>query len=175
MPAALTSVFRPVLADVPPDIGIDAILADVQDDGVSAPASDVDGLRSVVVRAEQDGVELSVVVLAANPVRDSQLRDIATEVGKQEGGTVLVLSPSWVGTYSDTLSRVTVEDAQDKAYTGNAVASADNFLGAITRPDPPYGLITAALVLLVGGVAAVSLWARSRRSAATVDGDVDAR
>lgn len=174
MPAALTSAFRPVLADVPPDIGIDAILVDVGDDRVSAPASDVDGLRSVVDRAERDGIQLSVVALAENPARDSQLRDIATEVGHQEGGTVLVLSPSWVGTYSDTLSRVTVEDAQDKAYTGNAVASADNFLGAITQPDPPYGLITAALVVLVGGVAAVGFWVRSRRSAATVDGKIDA-
>ncbi|MFD4180373.1 DUF6676 family protein [Rhodococcus sp. NPDC058514] len=168
-------MFLPVLADVPPDVSIDEILTDLADDGVSAPAGDVDGLKGVVARAERDGVELSVVVLAENPFRDSQLRDIATEVGQQEGGTVLVLSPSWVGTYSDTLSRVTVEDAQDKAYTGNAVASADNFLGAITRPDPPYGLITAALVLLVGGVAAVSYWVRSRRSSDPVDRDVDAR
>ncbi|MFC7450370.1 DUF6676 family protein [Rhodococcus daqingensis] len=175
MPAALTSAFHPVLADVPPDVSVDTILTDVRDDGVSAPAGDVDGLTGVVARAEREGIELSIVVLAENPVRDSQLRDIATEVGRQEGGTVLVLSPSWVGTYSDTLSRVTVEDAQDKAYTGNAVASADNFVGAITRPDPPYGLITAALVLLVGGVAAVGLWRRSRRSVDAIDGDLERR
>lgn len=175
MPAALTFAFLPAHADIPPDVSIDAILADLRDDGVSAPASDVDGLKSIVARAEGDGIELSIVVLAENPARDSQLRDIATDVGQQEGGTVLVLSPSWVGTYTDTLSRATVEDAQDGAYTGQAVDSAENFLDRIAQPEPPYGLITAALVLIVGGVAAASYFLRSRRVSDEVKRDIDPR
>ncbi|TQF66476.1 hypothetical protein FK531_18450 [Rhodococcus spelaei] len=162
MPAALTA-FLPAPADIPPEVNIDTIVADLADDGVSAPAGDVSGLEAVVDRAREDGIKLSVVVLKDNPGRDSQLRDIATEVGKHEGGTVLVLSPNWVGTYSDALSRVSVEDAQDKAYTGNAVDSANQFLDEIGRPEAPYGLITVGLVVVVGGAAAATWFVRARR------------
>ncbi|MFC9790726.1 DUF6676 family protein [Rhodococcus sp. NPDC127528] len=163
MPAAFIA-FRPAHADIPPEVNIDTVVADLSDDGVSAPAADVPGLVAVVDRAREDGIKLSVVVLKDNPGRDSQLRDVATEVGKHEGGTVLVLSPNWVGTYSDALSRVSVEDAQDKAYTGNAVDSANQFLDEIVRPEAPYGLITVGLVVIVGGAAAATWFVRSRRT-----------
>ncbi|GAA4487665.1 hypothetical protein GCM10023094_46400 [Rhodococcus olei] len=163
MPAAHSIVFHPAPADIPPSVDIDTVLADLADDGVSAPADDVAALQAVVARANDEGVDLRIVVLAENPARDSQLRDIATEVGVHDGGTVLVLSPNWVGTYSDSLSRVTVEDAQDRAYTGNAVDSANQFLDAVVEPEAPYGLITAGLVVVVGGAAAVTWAVRSRR------------
>lgn len=163
MPAAHSIVFHPAPADIPPSVDIDTVLADLADDGVAAPADDVAALQVVVARANDEGVDLRIVVLAENPARDSQLRDIATEVGVHDGGTVLVLSPNWVGTYSDSLSRVTVEDAQDRAYTGNAVDSANQFLDAVVEPEAPYGLITAGLVVVVGGAAAATWAVRSRR------------
>ncbi|MGW0042093.1 Rv1476 family membrane protein [Rhodococcus sp. NPDC003348] len=163
MPAAHTIAFLPAPADIPPGVDIDTVLADLADDGVSAPSGDVAGLQAVVARAQEHGLNLRVVVLAENPGRDSQLRDIATEVGVHDGGTVLVLSPSWVGTYSDSLPRVSVEDAQDRAYTGNAVDSANQFLDTVIQPDAPYGLITIALVLVVGGGAAATWMLRTRR------------
>ncbi|MFD1813824.1 DUF6676 family protein [Rhodococcus gannanensis] len=165
MPVSHTIAFLPAPADIPAGVDIDTVVADVQDDGVSAPADDVAGLQAVVARAETEGITLRIVVLEENPGRDSQLRDIATDVGTQEGGTVLVLSPSWVGTYSDSLPRVAVEDAQDHAYTGDAVDSANQFLDAVIEPDAPYGLITAGIVLVVGAAAAVVWSLRSRRSA----------
>lgn len=164
MPAAHT-MFLPAHADIPPSVDLDTVLADLADDGVSAPAGEISGLEAVVARAQENGVELKVVVLDENPGRDSQLRDIATEVGVADGGTVLVLSPSWVGTYSDSLARVTVEDAQDHAYTGDAVDSANAFVDAVLRPDPPYGLITVGLVAVVAVGAGVTWLVRSRRGA----------
>jgi len=166
MPVSHTIAFLPAPADIPNSVDIDTILADLQDDGVSAPADDVAGLQDVVARADREGITLRVVVLDENPGRDSQLRDIATDVGEQQGGTVLVLSPNWVGTSSDALPRVAVEDAQDHAYTGNAVASANQFLDAVVEPDAPYGLITVGLLLVVGAGAAVTWRLRSRRAAA---------
>lgn len=163
MPAAHSIAFHPAPADLPPSVDLDTVLADVADDGVSAPAADVTGLQAVVARARDEGIELRIVVLAENPPLDSQLRDVATEVGLRDGGTVLALSPNWVGTYSDALPRVTVEDAQDHAYTGNAVDSANQFLDAVVAPEVPYGLITGALVVVVGAAAAATWVLRTRR------------
>ncbi|MFD4292450.1 DUF6676 family protein [Rhodococcus sp. NPDC058505] len=163
MPAAHTVAFLPAPADIPPGVDIDTIRADLSDDGVSAPSADVAELQDVVARAGEHDLTLRIVVLDRNPGRDEQLRDIATEIGTEDGGTVLVLSPNWVGTYSDSLARVTIEDAQDHAYTGKAVDSANQFLDEVIRPDAPYGLITIGLVLVVGGGAAATWLLRTRR------------
>lgn len=167
MPAPIAPARLPFVAKVPDNVSVDAVLADLSDDGVSAPAADVDGLRDVVARAHEHGIDLSVVVLEQDPPRAEQLRDLATEVGQVEGGTVLVLGPSAPGTYSDTLSRVVLEGAQDRTYTGNAVESANNFLDDVTGPHVSWGLITALLVLVVALVGGVSYVAKVRRGPAT--------
>lgn len=134
-----------------------AVQADVRDDGVSAPAADVEGLRQVVSDARQGGVDLKVVVLPQNPGIDTPLRDIATEVGQANpGATVLALSPSFAGTYSPTIDRVTLEAGQDVAKTGNPVLSAKNFVDEISTPDFPWMTLTIVLVLGVAGAAALT-------------------
>lgn len=143
-----------------------AVQADVRDDGVSAPAADVDALRQVVSDARQEGVDLKIVVLPRNPGIDTPLRDIATEVGQANpGSTVLALSPSFAGTYSPTIDRVTLEAGQDVAKTGNPVLSSQNFVGQITTPDFPWMALTIVLVLGVaaGAVATRMLQVRSKR------------
>lgn len=85
----------PLSTDLPEDIDVSDVVADVSDDGVSAPSDEASELAAVVDRAAEHGIKLSIVVLDEDPGRDSQLRDLATEVGTEEGGTVLVLSPSW--------------------------------------------------------------------------------
>ncbi|GAB5898722.1 hypothetical protein OKHIL_45310 [Mycolicibacterium mageritense] len=147
-----------------------AVQADVRDDGVSAPAADVDALRQVVSDARQEGIDLKIIVLPKNPVIDTPLRDIATEVGQANpGATVLAISPSFAGTYSPTIDRVTLEAGQDMAKTGNPVQSSKNFVQQITTPDFPW---TAWTIFLVAGVAAAAVLARvlqvrSKRRAAT--------
>lgn len=163
MPAPIAPALLPFVAKVPDAVSVDAVLADLSDDGVAAPAADVDGLRDVVARAHEHGIDLSVVVLEQDPPRSEQLRDLATEVGEAEGGTVLVLGPSAPGTYSDTVSRVVLEKAQDRTYTGNAVESANNFLDEVTEPHVSWGLITAVLVLVVALVGGVSYFVKARR------------
>lgn len=157
---------------IDPAGGVDACMAavqaDVADDGVSAPAAEVEGLRQVVSDARQQGIDLKIVVVPHNTPIDTPLRDIATEVGQANpGSTVLALSPSFVGTYSPTLDRVTLEAGQDVAKTGNPVLSANNFLGEITTPDFPWTALTIVLTLGVAAAAVATrvLQVRSKRIA----------
>ncbi|WP_207390391.1 DUF6676 family protein [Rhodococcus sp. ABRD24] len=169
MPAQIAPVLLPHVAMIPDGGSVETVLADLADDGVAAPASEVDGLRDVVLRAQEHGIKLSVVVVEKDPGRPEQLRDLATEVGKVEGGTVLVLGPSAPGTYSDSVSRVVLEAGQDRTYIGDPVVSANNFLDEITEPGVSWGLITALLVVLVVLVGGVSYVAKVRRGPETVD------
>ncbi len=90
------------------------------------------------------------------------------EVGEANpGATVLALSPSFAGTYSPTIDRVTLEAGQDVAKTGNPVLSAKNFVGEISTPDFPWTALTIVLTLGVAAAAALTrvLQVRSKRIA----------
>src|SRR5262249_34016578 len=108
------------------------------------------GLAGVVADAKKEGIDLKVVVLDQSPPIDTPLRDIATQVGKANpGSTVLVVSPGWAGTYSTTYDRVTLEAGQDVAKTPDAVLSSKNFLGELTNHHFPWTPFTIVLVLAV--------------------------
>ncbi len=155
--------FVPLAAEVPPGTDIDSIVADVAESGVSAPSALRSDLQVVVQRAGEHGIDLGIVVMDKDPVHDSQLRDLATAVGTQDGGTILVLSPGQVGSFSDTVSRVTLEAGQDRTYTGNSVVGADNFVDTLVGPHTPWGLITGLILVLVMVGAAATAVAKIRR------------
>lgn len=124
--------------------------AEVRDKSVAAPPADVPGLLDVVARTHAKNIDLKIVALPNNPFIDTPLRDIATEIGKDHPeATILVISPSYAGTYSAHYDRVTLETGQDVAKTGNLVLSANNFLGELERPHFAWTELTVALVLLV--------------------------
>jgi hypothetical protein len=162
-------------ATTTPDVCMDRVLADVADDGVSAPAADpkqerqATELRQVVADARKDGIDLKVVVLPTNPPIDTPLRDIATEVGQAyPGSTVLAVSPIWAGTYSPTFDRVTLEAGQDVAKTGDPVQSTKNFVSELTTNHFPWTPFTIVVVLavIVAVVATRVLQVKSKRSTA---------
>lgn len=157
-------------ASAPPDDCMALVKIAVAADSVSAPAADVPALRQLVQEAGQDGIDLKVVDVARNPGMDTALRDVATVVGADyPESTVLVLSPTYVGSYSGQFHRAKLEAAEDVAKTGNPVVSAQNFLGELTTPDLPWTALT--VVLLVGVLAATVgtrlLQQRSKRVAAS--------
>ncbi|MUM17951.1 hypothetical protein FZI91_13915 [Mycobacterium sp. CBMA271] len=128
---------------------------DVNEDGVAAPSADVPGLKDVVAQAHAKNIDLKVIALPNNPGIDTPLRDIATEIGKDHpDSTVLVISPSFAGTYSATYDRVTLEAGQDVAKTGNPVVSANNFVNELGREHFSWTALTIVLVLLVAAVCA---------------------
>lgn len=144
------------------------VIDDVRDDGVSAsPTPENEGLPEVVAKAQQQGIDLKIVVVDENPPVDTPLRDVATEVGQAfPGSTVLVLSPSESGSFSTTFDRATLEAGQDVAEGRGAVQGSKNFLSELTTPDFPWTALT--IVVVLGVVAAVIgtrlLQIRSRRA-----------
>ena len=164
MSAPLLRIPGPALTDLPAGVSVEQVLADLADDQVAAPSQYVDDLVAEVQRAQDNGIDLSVVVLDRDPRMDSQLRDLATEVGAEDGGTVLVLSPGWVGTFSKDLDRVTLEAAQDRTYTGNPVVSTRNFVDSVLEPSPPWTLMTLLIVALVALTAGATWLAKRRRA-----------
>ena len=154
---------------IPTDVDLNHVKADVGDDGVSAPGKDVASLREVVAEARKEGIDLKIVVIDRDPPVDTPLRDIATEVGNAyPGSTVLALSPSYAGTYSSTVDRVTLEAGQDVAKTGNPVQSSENFVGEVTTPHFPWTTMTIVLVLgvMAAVIATRLLQVRGKRAAA---------
>ena len=77
-------VKSPLHVAVPSDVDLDDVLADISTDGVSAPSDDVAGLTAVVTDARERGVDLSVVVVDANPGRPSDLETWPRRSAKTE-------------------------------------------------------------------------------------------
>lgn len=160
--------FAPFATDVVAGVDVDAILADLADDGVSAPAAQVDGLRVVLANASEQGLELRVVVVEQDPALPEQLRDLATAVGKADGGTVLVLSPHMIGTNSDTVSRFVLEDAESVPRTGDTSADVQAFVDHIEQPALPWTAIASVITLIVLAVVVLGTALNVRRAKQSV-------
>ncbi|HEX7321409.1 MAG TPA: DUF6676 family protein [Mycobacterium sp.] len=151
----------------PPDECMALVKVAVAADGVSAPAADVPAMREIVQRAGQDGIDLKIVEVARNPAMDTALRDVATVVGSDyPDATVLVVSPTFVGSYSGQFHRAKLEAAEDHAKTGTPVVSAQNFVNQLMIPDLPWTALTVVLLVLVAAAAVGTrvLQQRSKRS-----------
>jgi hypothetical protein len=80
---------------------------------------------------------------------------------------VLVISPTFAGTYSRTFDRVTLEAGQDVAKVpGNPVLGSQNFVNELTTPHFPWTPFTIVVVLgvAVAAVATRILQVRAKRA-----------
>lgn len=173
----------PILTEVPNDVDLSALQADLAADGVAvlSPAhqDSVPELVRVVSEARAKGIEnFQVVVLAHDYNPDTSLRDLGTELGKQqiakgEGPmTILVMSPAQVAGYSTQLSRYQIEKGQD-GYTGrlalnNPPKAAEDFADVAHDATFPWAGFTVALVLFVAALAGVAR-VRTRRRSREID------
>lgn len=153
MTVTFASVGTPKVAEIPPEVDVHTILAHLAADHVYVPkGDDPSDLESVVAETRENGISLSVVVVPGNPSPDSSLRDLATQVGKTEHGTVLVLSDDWAGTYSDTYSRYRLEKAEDIAknrHGGHSVEATQAFVRSL-EADGTISWPVLTCVLLLG-------------------------
>lgn len=145
------------------------VRADLADNGVATPEGDDQSeLAAIVADARAKGIDLSIVVLDGNPGHDSELRDLATEVAGFQHGTVAVFSDDWIGTTSDSISRVRLEWAEDKSkFTGGKSEQAAQTLAHRLEQTPTVGWTEITIVLLAGLVLAIGglHWVKSRRAA----------
>ncbi|MGM7643669.1 Rv1476 family membrane protein [Nocardia sp. JW2] len=159
--------FAPMAVELPPNTDLGGLRADLADNHVAAPkGKDQQELAAIVAEARADGIPLSVVVVPGNPGHDSSLRDLATELGKNTEGTVAVLSDDWIGTYSDDISRVRLEWAEDVAkYRGNHPEEAVSaFVGRLEQPEGvSWGAITGVMLALTVLVIAGLYFVKARR------------
>ncbi|MCP9624732.1 Uncharacterised protein [Nocardia otitidiscaviarum] len=174
MTVSHTQAFTPALAELPPDTDLDAILRDLADNHVAAPEGrKQDGLADIAADAREHGIDLNIIVIPGNPGIEAKLRDLATEVGEQEQGTVVVFSDDWVGTWSDTYSRARLEWAEDKAkYRGPAHTeeAARIFVDRMKSEEGlSWTLITAVLVAGLVAIIAGLYVVKSRRAAGASD------
>ncbi|GAB4585821.1 Rv1476 family membrane protein [Nocardia sp. IFM 10818] len=161
MTVSRTSVFAPMKAELPPNTDLKAILLDLADNHVAAPKGrDQDKLAAIAADAREHGIDLNIIVVQGNPGIEANLRDLATEVGKEEHGTVVVFGDDWIGTYSEQFARARLERAEDKAkYLGpNRTSEAARiFVDRLEQPETvSWTVITlvilAGLLAVIGGL-----------------------
>ncbi|MEV6276771.1 DUF6676 family protein [Nocardia sp. NPDC051832] len=146
------------------------IIPDLADDHVANLTNKpMPQLAAIAADARSQGIELSIVVVPGNPGHDSSLRDLATEVGKSEHGTVVVFSDDWLGTYSDSISRVRLEWAEDAAKYKGGGHTAEAAQIFVDRLESGYDLSWTGItsVLLAGtvlGIGGLYLLKSRRRS-----------
>ena len=64
MPPTFLTAFTPLAADLPPNVDVDVIVADLAHDHVAAPSAVEAKLAPVVEQARSEGIDLEVVVIA---------------------------------------------------------------------------------------------------------------
>ncbi|MEV6067682.1 DUF6676 family protein [Nocardia sp. NPDC052001] len=160
------SVFTPMKAELPPNTDLKSILLDLADNHVAAPKDrKQDALAAIAADAREHGIDLNIVVVQGNPGIEANLRDLATEVGQTQHGTVVVFSDDWVGTFSDSFARARLEWAEDKSkYRGpdHTTDAAQAFVDRLEQPETvSWTVITLvaviALVAMIGGLYAVKV------------------
>lgn len=148
--------------EVPGWLDYHAVVADLADDGVSAPEQFEEGLRSVVREAGDRGLDLKVVYTEAPAAVYTDARDVAAFLNEEFDGTILVRTPAFVGSSSDSIPRHQLEAGQDDAWEEfDPVASAAVFAHKVSAPEPPWGALTAIGLVVV--VLAVALFAFALR------------
>lgn len=150
--------------EVPQWVDYRAVVADLADDGVSAPEPFAAGLRGVVDDALGRGLDLKVVYTEAPAAVYTDARDLATLLGREVEGTILVRTPAFIGSSSDSIPRHQLEAGQDDAWEEpDPVTSAAVFAHEVTAPAPPWGAYSAMLlVLAVVAVVAFTVALRRR-------------
>ena len=140
---------------IPESVDMPAILRDIQEDGVAAPAGQVAGLRAVVAEAQADGQEVSFVVID-RPLKFEYYRDIATDLQADVGGTVIVLGPQSVGSASPHFSRVQQEEATDNLTLTDPPLAARQMWDQMNEPSLNWTVISLLFIVIVVAGAAIA-------------------
>lgn len=151
-----------IQAAQPPGVDVDAVAADLADNGVAAEGDQGTLAAEVDQAAAEHDLQLWVVVVPG-PAEGAQLRALASQVVAERGGTALVLSPENTGAASATFDGDTVTEAADKVPGGDNAAATGVFVDELTDPGPPWGWLLVAGAVLLAAVAVGGRWWERRR------------
>ena len=156
---------------IPVEVDIDAIRAQLAQDGVAATDPKLDAaLQGVVGEASARGVEdMKIVVLDWQPDSAILTRDIAQKILDADGGTVVVRAPQELVAVSDQYSRAAIESAQNEGIrTWDYTMGMSDFVDELVDWTLPYAQLNlialAVLLIIVAGLPL--LWWRRARAAA---------
>ena len=158
---------------VPASVDLPAIEAQLRATHVSAPDDETAALEHAVATARAKGHDIYFVVLSEQ-YGSTSYRDIATELQKHTGGTVVVFGPNDLGSASDDFSRVTLEQARDNLPVSTPSQAANTYVDRITSDQVSWTAITLVLIVVVviGAVIARFTQLRNRRKSSP-DASVD--
>lgn len=153
----------PIQAAQPPGVDVDAVTADLADNGVAADGDQGPLATEVDEAAAEHDLQLSVVVVPSG-ANGQELVELARQLVSERGGTVLVLSPENTGAASATFEGDTVTEAANSVPGGDNAEATGVFVDELTDPGPPWGwLLVAGAVLLVAVAVGGRWWERRRR------------
>ncbi|GED97811.1 Rv1476 family membrane protein [Gordonia crocea] len=162
----------PYGASVPENVDIDAILRDLQTQGVHGPAEQVPALKAVVADAKAKGHDIKVVVLTQKQPKFTYYRDVALTLQPKTGGTVIVLGPDSVGSSGPEFARVVQEEAAQNLTLTDPPGAARQMVEQLTAPQTNWSVITILLTLAVLAAAVGARWFSKRRPAVHATGAV---
>lgn len=145
---------------------VEAIRSDLAGGNISAPEGLEPHLQPIVDEAAADGIDLKIVITEDEAPQYPQVRDLATELSLDHPeSTIYVASPTYIGTYSDTVPRAQLEAAQDDAYREiDGVVAAAVFEAKISQPAPPWGAYAGGVLLAIVLLIAVFVYLIRRRA-----------
>ncbi|MBV7295439.1 hypothetical protein KRX51_05835 [Corynebacterium sp. TAE3-ERU12] len=149
---------------------IDAIRAELAEDRIVTTNAQLDdALQPIVDDAGSRGMpDLQVVVLDKTPETDTLVRDLATTIGQETGGTVVVRSPMMSGSYSESFSRSALESGElammDEIRYPEGL---DAFIHTTTTHFIPWSeinYIALGVVMVLAVTLPLVWWLRARRA-----------
>lgn len=165
----------PYGASVPTGIDVDAIVRDLNAQGVYAPAAQVPALQAVVADAKAKGHDIKIVVLTDKLQTFTHYRDIALTVQPKTGGTVIVLGPDSVGSSGPEFPRVVQEEAAQNLTLSDPPGAAKQMVAQLTAPQTNWTVVTVVLTLVVlMGAVGARLFSKRRAAGAHAPGAVAA-
>ena len=167
VPPIFLTAFTPLAADLPPNVDVDDIVADLADDHVAAPSAVEAKLAPVVEQARNEGIDLEVVVIAENGRHDSQLRDLATAVGRAEPGRHNSRAESRLGGHLQRHAqprRARGRRGPRQVHGQPGGRRPRTSFGRFRAPQLPWTGITCVLLVGTAAVVGATYYAKVRRA-----------
>lgn len=152
-----------VAAGLPADLDVDAIAADIADDGVAVVDSQTSesALREVVAEAKDKDIDLGLVVIG-HSVDPPDVQSLANQLMVRTGKSVLVIARNYLKGESKEISGAENAKAEQAAIAArDDVTAARAYLGALHTTSHTWLWVLGGIVVVI---VLAGIWLRARRA-----------